>query len=68
MLSKGANSFKEILHNLDFEGYKQASENIEMQYMFNLEEESRNEIELLGGVYNAYKTVQYEKNKNKRRP
>ncbi|WHL54341.1 DNA polymerase III subunit alpha [Mycoplasmopsis bovis] len=61
LLSKGANSFKEILHNLDFEGYKQASENIEMQSMFNLEEESRNEIELLGGVYNAYKTVQYEK-------
>ncbi|EIN14980.1 DNA polymerase III, alpha subunit [Mycoplasmopsis agalactiae 14628] len=61
LLSKGANSFSDIVNNLDFEGYKKASENIEMQSKFNLEEESRNEIELLGNIYNAYKTVQYEK-------
>ncbi|CBH40398.1 DNA polymerase III subunit alpha [Mycoplasmopsis agalactiae] len=61
LLSKGANSFADIAKNLDFEGYKKASENIEMQSKFNLEEESRNEIELLGNIYNAYKTVQYEK-------
>ncbi|MCE6056178.1 DNA polymerase III subunit alpha [Mycoplasmopsis agalactiae] len=61
LLSKGANSFADIANNLDFEGYKKASENIEMQSKFNLEEESRNEIELLGNIYNAYKTVQYEK-------
>lgn len=61
LLSKGANSFADIANNLDFEGYKKASENIEMQSKFNLEEESRNEVELLGNIYNAYKTVQYEK-------
>ncbi|WP_029513360.1 DNA polymerase III subunit alpha [Mycoplasmopsis primatum] len=66
LLSKNTSSYSQIKNNLDFEGYKNAIENLASEIEWNIDEESKNEETLLGEVYNAFKTAKYEKKYPKR--
>ncbi|MBZ4212413.1 DNA polymerase III subunit alpha [Mycoplasma sp. U97] len=61
LLSKSNKTYNDIKQELDFEGYENAASNIISEIKYDIEQENKNEKLLLGDVYNAFKTVEYEK-------
>lgn len=63
-LGKDAPPYKEMKDKLDYKGYESALLNLtrDLDLERDIEKEARNEEKLLGAVYNAFRTLKYEKN------